>query len=346
MDRDLYPAHRQAADWLMLLREEPEDAATCARFEAWLDEDPTHARAWASVSHVFDVLDQGEPELAHLWPARPAAEGTVATMPQAEPLPALREAKEPHQPRQRPGWLRSRKSAARTAGGALAAALALAWIAPSAVLYARADHMTGAGELEMLALADGSQVQLGPDSAIAVDYASGQRHVRLLAGQAWFEVERDPAAPFRVQAGDVRTTVLGTGFDVRQIGDATMVSVAHGRVRVLDQGIAPATARELTAGKWVRIDGDHLAQDGQSNPALIGAWREGRVIAHDRAIADVIDELRPWFGGRIMLANDNLGQVRMDGVYDARDPAAALRALVGEAGGTVRQITPWLIIVS
>lgn len=337
MDADLHPAHRQAADWLILLREEPEDAPTLARFEAWLDEDASHARAWASVSEVFDLLGQAEPELASHW--REAQRQDDATAP---PLSDLRPTPKSRTPR----WMRSRRTAVRSAGAAVAAALALAWIAPSAVIHAQADHRTGAGEMTTLALADGSQVQLGPDSAIAVDYAKGQRHVRLLAGQAWFEVERDPDAPFRVQSGDVRTTVLGTGFDVRQIGDTTSVAVAHGRVRVLDQGIAPSTARELTAGHWVRIDGDHLVEDGRSNPALVGAWREGRVVAHNRPIAEVIDELRPWYGGRILLTNSDLGQQRMDGVYDARNPQAALRALVGEAGGTVRQITPWLIVIS
>lgn len=340
MDSDLYPAHRQAADWLILLREEPEDAATLARFEAWLDEDAAHARAWASVSEVFDLLGEAEPALAGHWAQAPRIADAPAE--EALALPAMRPATQAAGRRRMP----SRRTAMRSAGAAVAAALALAWIAPSAVLYAQADHMTGAGEITRLALADGSRVQLGPDSAIAVDYAEGQRDIRLLAGQAWFEVERNPDAPFRVEAGDVRTTVLGTGFDVRRLGATTAVSVGHGRVRVVDHGVAPATARELTAGHWVRIDGDHLAEDGVTNPALTGAWREGRVVARNRPIAEVVEELRPWFGGRIMLINGDLGRRRVDGVYDAHDPAAALRALVGEAGGTVRSVTPWLLVVS
>src|SRR3546814_15164189 len=101
----------------------------------------------------------------------------------------------------------------------------------------------------MVRLADGSTVQLGPKSVIAVDYSSGSRAIRLLSGQAMFEVTHDPARPFRVVARDVTTTVLGTGFEVRMIGETTGVAVRHGRVRVEDHG----RARELGGGEWVRF---------------------------------------------------------------------------------------------
>ncbi|MBL4602629.1 MAG: hypothetical protein JKY84_07790, partial [Emcibacteraceae bacterium] len=61
---------------------------------------------------------------------------------------------------------------------------------------------------------------------------------------------------------------------------------------------------------------------------------------------DVIDEISPWFSGKIILADSNIGKFRMTGVYDVHDPVAALQALVNPHGGVVHQITPWLIIIS
>jgi transmembrane sensor len=214
------------------------------------------------------------------------------------------------------------------------------------MLHLQSDHMTGSGEVEALTLADGSTVQLGPESAIAVDYEKGARTVRLLAGQAWFDVKRDPGAPFRVAAGELRTTVLGTSFDVRRTGNSIAVSVGHGRVRVVDHGAAARSARDLSAGDWVRVDAGHQMTSGTDNPAILGAWREGTLVVRNRPIAEVIDELRPWYAGRIILLNPALGDKRIDGVFDAANPAGVLTAIARQEGGTLRQLTPWLLIIS
>lgn len=332
MDKDLHGAHRQAADWLILLRDEPCDATAQARFEAWLDEDPAHARAWVTVSEMFDAIGETSPELEAHW--------RDTLLPRAGNANAQRSA--------RRLWGRPVSSRFRgpMMAGAVAAAMAFAWLAPDAMLHLRSDHITTAGATDHVTLSDGSQVRLGPDSAIAIDYREGVRTVTLLAGQAWFDVKRDPAAPFRVVAGDVRTTVLGTSFDVRRVGETTAVSVAQGKVRVVDHGVAPASTRILTSGHWLRVDAEHEIESGTSNPALLGSWREGRLVVRNRRISDVIEELRPWYGGRIILLNDAVGRKHIDGVYDARDPANALKAIVSQGGGKVRTITPWLMIAS
>ncbi|MFT3967406.1 MAG: FecR domain-containing protein [Sphingobium sp.] len=330
MSDSLREAHRQASDWLILLREEPESAAVRERFEAWLDADPDHARAWVSVSEVFDTIGATRPELETQW------RGALAGIGEASERPSTRRR-----------WFHLPAARLRRPilAGAVAAALAL-WFAPSAILHIQSDHVTRTGETRALRLADGSAVRLGPDSAIAIDYSQGERTVRLLAGQAWFDVKRNPAAPFRVVAGDVRTTVLGTSFDVRRFAASTDVSVREGRVRVVDYGVKPATSRDLSPGEWIRVNADHDVESGADNPDLLGAWQDGSLVVRNRPIAEVIEELRPWYKGRIVLLASDLGRKRVDGVYDARDPARALIALVGRAGGKVHTITPWLIVIS
>lgn len=325
MDDSVY---RQASDWLIRLREAPADDNVQEQFDAWLDRDPDHVRAWIAVSDVFDTIGETRPELEVRW--RDAVEPLMAVAPRRTTRRMLR-----------PQGMRRR----HVLSGAVAAGL-LAWMTPSVLLRLQSDYVTGAGEIEAVQLADGSAVRLGPNSAIAIDYKRGTRTVRLLAGQAWFDVKRDPGAPFRVEAGEVRTTVLGTGFDVRRLGGFTAVSVGHGRVRVEDRKALPGASRDLTAGQWVRVQADHRLESGVDNPAMLGAWREASVIARNRSIADVIEELRPWYGGRIVVLGSALGRKRVDGVYDAHDPVRALRALVGQAGGKVRRITPWLIVIS
>ncbi|WP_206245067.1 FecR family protein [Novosphingobium terrae] len=314
MDDAWRKAQHEAADWLILLREEPEDAGLAQHFEHWLDADPLHVRAWASVEGVFEAIGDHPPP--------PAAT--------AEPA--------------RRRWP-NRRLVGASAGLALAACLAFA-ILPWARLHWQADVITGAGETRDLRLADGSRVRLGPESALALPGQGHDRTVRLLAGQAWFEVKHDPAAPFRVRAGHITAIDVGTAFDVRRMGKVTSVAVAQGAVRVLDLGTAPATTRSLTAGQWVSIARDHALIEGQEAPGLVGAWRNGTVVIRNRTLSEAIQELRPWYGGGIILTDAAFGQQRIDGVYDARSPAVALDALVLSRGGVVRHVTPWLMIVS
>jgi len=318
-------AEREAADWFLLLNEEPDDTTLRERFENWLDADPAHVDAWARISDTGTALASTSLEDWNL----------------VTPIRATPASRKKRVSRRWPK-LRQRRFIVGVAAAAAVAVIAF----PSASLYLQADHMTGTAEIESIRLADGSTVRLGPDSAIAVKFESGARQVRLLAGQAWFEVEHDPARPFRVAADHVSATVLGTGFEVNRLASSTTVAVGHGRVRVSDDSTSPATQRELTAGQWVHVGSDHSMQHGMDRPDMIGAWREGRLLVRNQTIADVIEEVRPWYMGRIVLADKSFGKRRVTGFYDLRDPAVTLESLVHPDGGKVTHVTPWVIIVT
>nr|WP_255696787.1 FecR domain-containing protein [Sandaracinobacteroides sayramensis] len=254
---------------------------------------------------------------------------------------------QPRAPSRRGRHTRRRsKSRVRAVVATAAAACAVALAAPGVSLHLSADHITRPGHVEQVRLADGSTVHLGPDSAIAIDYDGARRTVRLLAGQAMFDVTRDPDRPFRVAAGTVTTTVLGTRFDVRMIGGETSVSVSQGHVQVEDEGTSPSTQRDLLAGDWIRIGGSRPAETGRIAPQLVGGWKRGEVLAENRSIASLIDEIRPWYGGRIIVTDADLANRPVTGIYDLRQPVQALSMIVQPYGGRVTRITPWLLIVS
>ncbi|THU33460.1 DUF4974 domain-containing protein [Niastella caeni] len=86
-------------------------------------------------------------------------------------------------------------------------------------------------------LPDQSVVWLKANARLQVDtqlYNHPNRTVELLAGEAFFEVQKNAAHPFIVQNGLVQTRVLGTSFSVKTgLSDsATLVTVATGKVAV------------------------------------------------------------------------------------------------------------------
>lgn len=310
---DLDPrALQEAVDWMILLAEDDGDEDQVRDdFDAWLAASDTHAAAWARTVRTSGLIEQT---------------ANVLAMTSA----SARRARAAWPPRVAAGL------------GVAAAIATMAVFAPGLFTRLTAEHVTGMGQERVISLADGSTARLAPGSVLDVAYRNGERRVRLKAGEAFFEVRRDPTRPFLVEAGDTEVTVLGTGFDVRRGRSGDEVGVRHGRVRVeRPDGVSAL----LTAGDWVRLDANG-ARRGQVSPSVIGAWSAQRVVAVDRPLGEVAEDLDRSFQGRILVTDKALAARSVTGVYDASHPVDAVRALARPHHAVVRQITPWLVVIS
>uniref|UniRef100_UPI003F85AF41 FecR family protein n=1 Tax=Shinella sumterensis TaxID=1967501 RepID=UPI003F85AF41 len=178
----------EAAGWMIALQEEPGDRLCRDRFEHWLDQSAQHRQAWARLQIAWQALGAASPVLKESWQG-------------AARVPALQK---PQPPR-----LAGLARRAGMFGAAAAALLCLAFIVgPAIMLRMEADYRTQTAESRTITLEDGSLVHLSGASAIATDFANGRRAVRLLAGEAFFEVTPDQNRPFTVDANGVEVTVL------------------------------------------------------------------------------------------------------------------------------------------
>ena len=295
---------REALHWLIALQEAPGDTVLRDRFRAWLQASPAHAEAWRDLNRVDDLIGQ-----------------------------ALSTAKAAPSPR------RSRSVTVKAAF-ALAVCLLLALV-PMLQVGLQADHRTTTAEMRRIALADGSWVMLAPDSAITVSLVEDKRVVTLLRGEAFFDVQRDPAHPFTVVAGDSSVRVLGTAFNVRRLQSGAEVAVAQGAVQVSRADIHV----DLRPGD--RIDTSQGQHGIRSTipTELVAPWRQGQLVVKDRTVADVVDTLRRYHDGVIMLHGSALAGRRITGIFTPDDPEAALTALVAPLGGSVMRVTPWFLLV-
>src|SRR5262249_3999796 len=94
------------------------------------------------------------------------------------------------------------------------------------------DVMTAAGEQKTVTLKDGSKVVMNESSRIHVSLSSAERVIELRAGEAIFDVARDPGRPFRVHTTSAVVRAVGTRFNVHKLESGTVVSVLDGRVQV------------------------------------------------------------------------------------------------------------------
>jgi|AGTN01.2.fsa_nt_gi Fe2+-dicitrate sensor, membrane component len=302
----------RASEWLLALNEAPDDPALRARFDDWLAASPDHARDWEEMERTYRLMGMTAPVFRREW---------AAPFPRPRP-PAVRRF--------------------MPAMAALAAACLALVFAPGLMLRLEADVVTATAETRMVRLDDGSVAHLAPRSALDVAFGKGERRVRLLKGEAFFEVVPDAARPFRVAAGNAEATVLGTAFDVRRHGGETWVGVRHGHVRMDGSQVS----EHLHAGDWASLGPAGDMARGRRPPEQMAAWTQGELVARNESVAGVIDAIRPYYGGVIVLRGEALARQPLTGVYRLSDPAEAVRAIAETQGAAVYRISPWVLVVS
>ena len=93
-------------------------------------------------------------------------------------------------------------------------------------------YSTALGEQRLAELPDGSTLQLNTNTQVEVDFSKGLRKIRLLKGEAHFDVAHNPSRPFEVYAGDGMVKAVGTAFSVYLNNHDVEVTVTEGRVEL------------------------------------------------------------------------------------------------------------------
>jgi transmembrane sensor len=222
----------------------------------------------------------------------------------------------------------------------------LAFEGPSLWLNLFADYVTRAGQNREVVLSDGSMATLNGDTAVAVNYGTAAREVTILSGETFFNVNPEKKRPFIVRAEALTVASVGTAFDVNVGSDALRIAVQDGTVRVQYEGpqridVLLARGERLT----VERSSGTVTQD-KIALAQVASWRTGRLVVEGATIAEVVDEIRRYHRGVILLRGKTLAARKVSGVYNLNDPVAALRAAVAPHSGSVRELTPYVLIVS
>lgn len=175
-------------------------------------------------------------------------------------------------------------------------------------------YRTAIGQEQVLQLEDGSLVHLNTDSAIEVSMQRDQRLVRLLKGEARFDVAHNKARPFIVRAGDSTLRAVGTAFNVRLRPELTELTVIEGRVAVRD-GLAPA--RTVAAGSSAAIRGGTVAVTSLERVQLIQrtAWQTGVIQFDGETLDQAVNEFNRYRRNPIVIGDPQLASIRIGGTF-------------------------------
>ncbi len=192
------------------------------------------------------------------------------------------------------------------------------------------------GTNNLVQLPDGSVVILSPGSTLDFpDTFDGlaKREV-VLRGEAYFDVERIPDQPFVVHSGKLKTTVLGTSFNVKALpGDESItVTVITGRVQVGDE---KETFAVLRPDEQIVYHVEGARKDVQAVDAgALTSWKRDDLYCDDITVAQAALLIEERYNAEVQITDELLKQKRFTttfGKEESLESVLSSLALFNEA---------------
>jgi transmembrane sensor len=289
-----------AAQWAARVDRGPLSTEEQSALDAWLDADPRRLGAYARARAIDLQLDQ----------ARTFGADLAQFQDQEKPSPSRR------------GLIGIGATAAATVGAA--AVLLRDKLGPLT------DYRTRKGEIRVIPLADGSDLTLNTASEVTVRYSDSRRDIRLVNGEALFNVAKNPERPFVVQIDDMQVRAVGTSFTVGRRADGSLrVMVREGVVEVTRAGADHAPVRLVANTKLIASAGAP-PKAAAIPPAEVTrdlAWREGMIAFENTSLADAAAEFARFSDTRIVIDDPEVSIRTVSGLFSANNPVGFASAV-------------------
>ena len=316
----------QAAFWWQVFQDGEATAADHREFADWTSRSREHVEAYLEVALLHKAL---KAKSVH-WPQTSADElirdaraapPEPVQLPQHAPSGTRREEDHGAKPR----W-RFALAAAATAIFAIIGS-GIWWTLGQTKYYE-----TALGEQRQVTLCDGTRVTLNTASKIEVKLRKSCRNVRVVRGEALFDVASDPKRPFDVNAANATMRALGTQFNVDTRPEQTTVTVVEGKVAFVSGQVPVLAAGDqliITAAGAVTI-----SHGVNVNAAL--AWTRKQLVFENRPLGEVAEEFNRYNRGRIVIDSESLRAEKVTGTFQSNNPAAFVQFLSNIPGVVVR----------
>ncbi len=201
------------------------------------------------------------------------------------------------------------------------------YLAPAGNKLAKKDHFVAnsdasvitertTAEHRSIALPDGSRVVLNKQSTLVFSshFNKKIREVSLI-GEGYFDIKHDTSRPFVVHTGKIKTTVLGTAFNIRYLDleNNVIVTVTRGKVMV---------QRENKTLGVILPDQQIVFNQKQNKSEVLAVearriveWQENDLFFDDVTMEDAMMQLAKRFSIKIRFANDDSKDCRFTATF-------------------------------
>lgn len=231
--------------------------------------------------------------------------------------------------------------------------LFVGYLNPSIETFA---YRTAVGESQTITLPDGSIIQLNTNSSLEVAYDKNDRKIRLISGEAYFDVAPSAARPFWVYADDHLIRVVGTAFLVSLLEDEFELMVTEGRVELAVTPVSELTVDEIETN--YRLDQNQQAPPRESVTLIAGqsvsftetiqvafadtvsdaeqrrelSWQEGLHDFSNTSLEEIVQELSRYNGLKYEFRDPELRDLKFGGVFRIGETQPLFDALASSYG--------------
>jgi len=193
---------------------------------------------------------------------------------------------------------------------------------------------TPRGGQYQVVLPDGSKVWLNAASSLKypATFNGPSREVTLI-GEAYFEVAKDKAHPFRVKGVKQTVEVLGTHFNINSYDDepAVKTTLLEGSVKVdandIERVIKPGEQAILSASK-IKVE--------QADLDEAVAWKNGMTLFSDQPLESIMRTISRWYDVDVRYDGVNKQQLYGGGVSRYDNVSKVLKVLEMTGGAHFR----------
>ncbi|GAB3925788.1 FecR family protein [Larkinella terrae] len=156
------------------------------------------------------------------------------------------------------------------------------------------------GQRELVRLPDGSLVKLNAESALTYssDFGTAARAVTL-EGEAFFDVAHDTSRPFTIQTETLKTTVVGTSFNINAYPENREITVAvlTGKVKVGTVSAKALTSQSLLLPSelYSYAKTTETARKERVNLSDLVAWKDDVIILKNADFQEIKKKLERWY---------------------------------------------------
>lgn len=309
----------QAAQWIARL-DRGLSAEEERQLQSWLNESDAHRKALLAMAELWDKMDDLS-RLASLFekPSQPVTQRRFVRAPLA--LAA--------------------SCAAITFAVLLGVLLGVNQ--PNENALARHYYQTSIGEQSVIELPDRSKLRLNTNTLVKVDYTKTRRLLVLERGEIHIDVAHDKSRPLSVLVQDKIIEAVGTAFNVRVASPREVeVIVTDGKVRV-GQGLPKGS--HLAAAEAFTKKAEQAQAVAKGEKLVLGAaqaavqkvpeadlsaqlsWQEGNLVFRGETLSQALAEISRYTSVNFEIADEELRQVRIAGLFKAGDVNGLLNAL-------------------
>lgn len=292
--------HDTALGWIARFRSGSTSAEEHQEFALWLAQD----------SRNKQVMDS----MLDMWADLASVQQLYSDIPDTTKAPAANHS----------NWFKG------AIGAAAALMLVLILWPVSRQPIAESLYQTALGEQQTIELEDGSTLTLNTNSRVAVSFDEEHRALKLIKGEAFFQVAKDPNRPFEVNAGSARITAIGTAFNIYRSNGTSNITVVEGVVKITELGNTPNRAAKieiLHANQQLKATTTGLQTATKANISQQTAWQHGELIAQNMPLVELITQIERYHDIHILVSDPSIATLSISGAFKLNELDPILQAL-------------------